>query len=68
LVEGSRTPGASQRFGVDELVNHLKVLLAQGMPRPDVAPCLLGEAERRHGGPLTDDVAVLLVGSAGWWS
>lgn len=67
LVEGSLTPGASVRFGVEELVNHLKPLVATRMARRDLAPCLLAEAERRHGGPLTDDVAVLLVCSSSWW-
>jgi serine phosphatase RsbU (regulator of sigma subunit) len=67
LVEGRRTPGASERCGVDELVRRLRPLVAQQTPRADLAPALLAEAERCHGGPLTDDVAVLLVGSMGWW-
>ncbi len=67
LVEGSRAPGTSERFGVDALAGHLEPLLAGGLPRRDVPPALLAEAERRQGGPLTDDVAVLLVGNAGWW-
>ncbi len=67
LVEGSRTPGATERYGVDELARHLQPLVARRLPRPDLAPSLLAEAESRHGGPLTDDVAVLLVGSSGWW-
>jgi serine phosphatase RsbU (regulator of sigma subunit) len=67
LVEGSQTPRAVDRFGVDGLVGHLQPLVARRMSRADLAPTVLAEAERRHGGPLTDDVAVLLVGSAGWW-
>lgn len=67
LVEGSVTPGATERFGVDRLAQHLQPLVAQGIPRAGLAPALLAEAERRHGGPLTDDVAALLIGSAGWW-
>lgn len=67
LVEGSLTPGASQRFGVGELARHLQPLVAQGLARSELAPALLAEAERCHGGPLTDDVAALLIGSTGWW-
>ncbi|MCU1396659.1 MAG: serine/threonine phosphatase fused with signal receiver domain [Ilumatobacteraceae bacterium] len=67
LVEGRATPGASARFGVDELVRQLHSVLAAGISRDAVAATLLAEAERCNGGPLTDDVAVLLVGSAGWW-
>ncbi|MCU1401630.1 MAG: serine/threonine protein phosphatase [Acidimicrobiales bacterium] len=67
LVEGRAAPGAKARLGVEELADHLQSLLAAGMARADLAPTLLAEAERRNGGPLTDDVAVLLVGSSGWW-
>ena len=67
LVEGSRKPGGTERLGVEELARYLQPLVAQGIERGDLAPALLAEAERRHGGPLTDDVAVLLVGSSGWW-
>jgi len=68
LVEGRATPGARDRFGVDELVRQLQSLVEAGISRADLAPTLLAEAERCNGGPLTDDVAVLLVGSSGWWS
>jgi serine phosphatase RsbU (regulator of sigma subunit) len=67
LVEGGQSPGAKNRFGVQELARVLRGLLADGTPRSEIAPRLLAEAERCHGGPLTDDVAVLLVGSARWW-
>jgi serine phosphatase RsbU (regulator of sigma subunit) len=67
LVEGGRTPDATERFGVDELGQHLERLVRQGVPRPDLAPSLLAEAERCNGGPLTDDVAMLLIGSSAWW-
>ncbi|MCW2605741.1 MAG: serine/threonine protein phosphatase [Frankiales bacterium] len=67
LVEGSTTPGASERLGVPEVAQHLRALLQEQVPRVRLAPALLAEAERRHGGPLTDDVAVMLVGSTGWW-
>ena len=67
LVEGSVAPGATARFGVDELAGYLTALVADRVPREELAPRLLAEAERRHGGPLADDVAVLVVGSSSWW-
>ncbi len=67
LVEGRRAPGVTERCGVDELKDRLAPLVAQELPRADLAPKLLAEAERCHGGPLTDDVAVLLIGSLSWW-
>jgi serine phosphatase RsbU (regulator of sigma subunit) len=67
LVEGRASPGAPERLGVDQLAQNLRALLTQGMPRADLAPALVAEAERCHGGALPDDVAVLLVGSQGWW-
>jgi hypothetical protein len=52
---------------VDELVRTLQSLVTEDIARDDLAPALVAEAERRHGGPLTDDVAVLLIGSSDWW-
>jgi serine phosphatase RsbU (regulator of sigma subunit) len=68
LVEGRVTPGATERFGVEELARTVRTLLAQGVPPSGLAARLLAEAERCHGGPLPDDVAVLLIGSMGSWS
>ena len=67
LVEGRASRGATERLGVAELSAHLGRLVRQQTPSRDLAPELLAEAERRHGGPLTDDVAALLVGSPRWW-
>jgi serine phosphatase RsbU (regulator of sigma subunit) len=67
LVEGSAGPGAVDRLGVPALVEMLQSLVAAGIPRSHLAPALLKEAELRHGGPLPDDVAVILVGTRGWW-
>lgn len=67
LVEGSGAPGSGDRLGVDALADYLQELIRQDLPRADLAPYLLAESERRHGGPLADDVAVLLIGSASWW-
>ena len=67
LIEGGLTPGASVRFGSDELARALQLLVDARCPRPDIPPALLAEAERCNGGPLTDDVAVLLLASSSWW-
>jgi serine phosphatase RsbU (regulator of sigma subunit) len=67
LVEGSMTPGSSERLGSDQLARNLQRLVVDGTSRAEFAPLLLTEAERCHGGPLTDDVAMLLVGTVGWW-
>ncbi|MBV9933419.1 MAG: SpoIIE family protein phosphatase [Actinobacteria bacterium] len=67
LIEGGRTPGTTERFGSQELARNLAALVAKGTARAELAPMLLAEAERCHGGPLSDDVAVLLVGSLDWW-
>ena len=67
LIEGRDKPGGTGRFGVDGIAAHLRLLAQQDSPRLELAPALLAEAERRNSGPLTDDVAVLLVGSRSWW-
>jgi serine phosphatase RsbU (regulator of sigma subunit) len=67
LFEGSDRPGSTERLGIPAVTEHLRELMAQPLPRDELPARLLAEAERRHGGPLSDDVAVLLVGTAGWW-
>ena len=67
LVEGRAKPDATQRYGVEELGRNIRSLLEKGIARSELAPALVAEAERCHGGPLTDDVAVLLIGSLDWW-
>jgi serine phosphatase RsbU (regulator of sigma subunit) len=67
LVEGRSTPGAAERFGVAALMRNLQSLLTEEIARADLAPLLVAEAERCNGGLLTDDVAVLLIGSLDWW-
>lgn len=67
LVEGLAAPDSRDRYGPEGLAEHLGRVVAEGGSRDSLAPALLAEAERRHGGPLPDDVAVLVVGSAAWW-
>ena len=67
LVEGRSAPGVSERLGVTELVRRLGPLLAERMKCEELAPTLVTAAEQCNGGPLIDDVAVLLVGNTEWW-
>ncbi|MBV9485443.1 MAG: SpoIIE family protein phosphatase [Frankiaceae bacterium] len=67
LIEGSVSPGAVDRLGATALARHVEALIGRSIPRHSLASNLLAEAERRHGGPLPDDVAVLTVGTCGWW-
>ena len=68
LFEGRAAPGESARFGVDGLAAQLRSLVAAGTPRDVLVAELFAAVEQANGGPLTDDVAALLVGTAGWWS
>jgi serine phosphatase RsbU (regulator of sigma subunit) len=68
LFEGRAAPDATTRFGVDGLVRELRSLVSAGAPRATLAEALFVAVEQANGGPLTDDVAALLVGTAGWWS
>jgi serine phosphatase RsbU (regulator of sigma subunit) len=68
LIEGTATPGERDRFGTEGLVPYLRGLLEEPLAPEDFASALLAESERRHGGPLPDDVAVLTVGTHGWWN
>ena len=54
-------------FASAQDLGQLRSLVAAGISRANLAPTLLAEAERCNGGHLIDDVAVLLVGSSGWW-
>lgn len=67
LVEGRCAPGSQERLGVERIARQVAELVAAGTPSEELAPRLLADAEACHGGPLTDDVAALLVGSLGWW-
>lgn len=66
LIEG-RPARDRASFGAASLTDALGRLLASGAARGDLPPAVLAEAERCNGGLLTDDVAMLLVGTASWW-
>ncbi|MCU1488757.1 MAG: magnesium or manganese-dependent protein phosphatase [Acidimicrobiaceae bacterium] len=59
LVEGRAAPGSSERLGADALAEVLSAGLARGNSLEVLVVAALEEAERRHGGALPDDVAVL---------
>jgi serine phosphatase RsbU (regulator of sigma subunit) len=68
LFEGRADPATSERWGVDGLTGHLRALLEAGTSHDDIVATLVAEAERRNGGPLTDDVAAVLVGRRDRWT
>jgi hypothetical protein len=49
-------------------MGQLRSLVVARTPRDALASALFEAVEEANGGPLTDDVAALLVGTAGWWS
>jgi serine phosphatase RsbU (regulator of sigma subunit) len=67
LVEGSTSPGHVDRLGTDGLLEELAVLLAAGMPAAGLGDALVLRAQERQGGPLSDDIAVVAVGTRDWW-
>jgi serine phosphatase RsbU (regulator of sigma subunit) len=67
LIEGHAETQRRERYGAGRVAQHLTSLLSSGIASEAIAGELVSEAERCNGGPLTDDVAVLLAGSAGWW-
>jgi serine phosphatase RsbU (regulator of sigma subunit) len=61
LIEGRTEPGASERFGIDGLVELSGELVGKGLAGTALLDALLAEVQRRNGGPLADDVALCLV-------
>jgi integral membrane sensor domain MASE1 len=59
LVEGLRSPGSVERFGVEALVATLARLLASGDGLDAVLDGLLAAVRGANGGDLSDDVAIL---------
>ncbi|MFE7455520.1 PP2C family protein-serine/threonine phosphatase [Streptomyces sp. NPDC057554] len=62
LIEGRVGPGSSQRLGQDGMVAMVNSRLEQGLAGEDLLEAAVAEVRERHGGELTDDVAVLLLG------
>jgi serine phosphatase RsbU (regulator of sigma subunit) len=51
----------AERLGIDGLCALIDMFRAAGRPVRDMPEWLVAEAERRNGGPLADDVALLLL-------
>lgn len=64
LIEG-RTAGQDRRLEVDGLCRLLGSPDGRRVPRADLAAWLVERAEQANGGPLADDVAMLVVGPGG---
>jgi hypothetical protein len=62
LIEGR---AGDERLDVSGLVRLVQRALAGGVPLPELPAFLVGEAEKLNGGPLADDVAVLLLTGGG---
>jgi serine phosphatase RsbU (regulator of sigma subunit) len=61
LIEGWSSPGAATRLGVEGLLPIIDDFHRVGTSADGLLDGLLAEAQRRNGGPLTDDVALCLV-------
>ncbi|MYT96703.1 MULTISPECIES: response regulator [unclassified Streptomyces] len=62
LIEGRVGAGSSQRLGQDGMVAMVNRRLEQGLAGEELLEAAVTEVRERHGGELTDDVAVLLLG------
>ena len=64
LIEGHTGVG-TERLDVDGLCGLLREPAATGVPLPSLPSWLVGRAEQGNGGPLADDVAMLLISRGG---
>jgi hypothetical protein len=64
LIEG-RTGVGNERLDVAGLCGLLDDPAARGVPLPALPAWLVGQAEQANGGPLADDVAMLLISRGG---
>lgn len=61
LIEGWSADEGDDRLGVDGLCTILAGAVESGLLGPDLPGWLVGTVEERNGGPLADDVAVVLI-------
>jgi serine phosphatase RsbU (regulator of sigma subunit) len=64
LVEGRASPGSAARYGADRLIERLRRECAAAPSGFDARRCLDGlvsDVEAANGGPLPDDVAVVVI-------
>jgi serine phosphatase RsbU (regulator of sigma subunit) len=64
LIEG-RTGAGEERLDVDGLCKLLDEPKARDLPLPELPEWLVSRADRDNGGPLADDVAMLLISRGG---
>jgi len=64
LIEGHTGVG-TERLDVDGLCGLLDEPAARGVPLPALPAWLVGQADQANGGPLADDVAMLLITHGG---
>ncbi|MGH9228134.1 MAG: PP2C family protein-serine/threonine phosphatase [Acidimicrobiales bacterium] len=65
IVEGWADANHSERLGVEALVEVLDLLRTRGLAGAELLDALIDEVQRRNGRPLSDDVALCLVGIPG---
>jgi serine phosphatase RsbU (regulator of sigma subunit) len=61
LFEGRRAPGSTQRVGLEAVARRFAALSAGGRPDEKTLDRLLEFVTDANGGPIEDDVAVLLL-------
>jgi serine phosphatase RsbU (regulator of sigma subunit) len=61
LVEGRVAPGAMERLGTEAVAAHARAIIARDGIADDLPRTLHDLAAHAHGGPLEDDVAILLI-------
>ncbi len=61
LIEGRATPENRERLGIDEVTSIIEALRAEGRAGADMLDRLMAEVERRNGGPIDDDIAILSI-------
>ena len=61
LIEGAACPGSRDRLGIAGVSDLIATLLQEGVEPGSLGEALVAMAEQRHGGPLTDDIAVVVV-------
>jgi PAS domain S-box-containing protein len=64
LIEGLQTPDSSERFGIEALSTTATTLLAERVSMDALLDGLLDVVHRANGGDLSDDIAMLCVGTA----
>lgn len=61
LIEGRRSPGSSARYGEESLTAWLEAEVVDGRIDDSALDRLLAEVEAANGGPLADDVALVVL-------